>query len=169
MDNSNTPVDSTVPVVPAVDPSTLTATNSGVDLTASNLGGDNPQVAQAVKDNPNLTVADQAVLAADPTPAQEAALSAPTLSTMPVTVGVDGSGITQTTNQDVIDNFPKNANGQVEIDSNGQVVGLSPENQPTVPTSPAPATPSTVDSDEVKTERDEDQVETDENEKVVGL
>lgn len=72
--------------------------------------------------------ADVAADATDPTPEQEAA---PQVSNGPGQI--DGSGILQQTNQEVIDNLPKNDNGQVVIDENGSVVGLDNGSQPTQP------------------------------------
>lgn len=47
--------------------------------------------------------------------------------------GTDATGILTHTNQDVVDNFPRNENGQVEIDGNGQIVGLAADKQPSQP------------------------------------
>jgi len=71
-------------------------------------------------------VAEQANLARDLSPVEEVAAS---------TDGrIDGSNIGLTTNDDIIASLPKNEQGQVEIDEDGQVVGLDPANQPTPPT-----------------------------------
>jgi hypothetical protein len=79
-----------------------------------------------------LTPAEEVQRANDPTPEQEASVQVVTHPTH-----IDGSGILQQTNQEVIDNFPKNANGQVEIDSNGQIVGLGAAEQPSPPSGSA--------------------------------
>lgn len=100
----------------------LHATNSGVDLAASNLPGPDHEVTK--DERSNLTPAEVAQKAADPTPAQEAALSTGEPGR------TDGSGILTQTNQDVIDNFPKNENGQVEIDETGRIKGLGDHQQP---------------------------------------
>lgn len=128
---------------PDVKPADLAVTNQGVDMTATDTGV-NPQAAEAVKANPALTTADQAVLAADPTPLQEATVAGsnvepatgnPTpLQTAPVGLPIDASGLNVTTNQDVIDSFPKNDKGQVVIDEEGKVEGLKDSEQPSQPT-----------------------------------
>jgi hypothetical protein len=127
----------------------LKATSSGVDLTAS------PTVAaedahnrtDAKSDDKlnHLTPAEQAQWKADPTPMQEAAAAGNNVGPVkgnptPMQYGkkgtaIDASGLNVTTNQEVIDNFPTNENGQVEIDENGQIKGLDKEKQPRPATS----------------------------------
>lgn len=106
------------PEAPAAED--LHATNSGVDLSASKL----PATDEVKADTSSLTPAEQAQHAADPTPAQEAAgqVGGPGKT--------DGTGILTQTNQDVIDNLPRNESGQVEIDETGRIVGLEDGKQP---------------------------------------
>jgi hypothetical protein len=127
------------PADQTVAPEDLVVTNTGVDLTATDTGT-NPQAAQALENNKDLPAAVVATLAADPTPSQEAVAAGsnveapvgnPTpLQTNPVGMAIDASGLNVTTNQDVIDNFPKNENGQVEIGEDGKIVGLDDSQQP---------------------------------------
>lgn len=131
----------------SVSASDLVVTSTGVDLTASDTGV-NPQAEEAKPNNPNLNVATEALLAADPTPGQEAAMQLPAdkkerealklenrgnpnkPQTNPVGMPIDGSGIGIQTNSDVIDNFPKNDKGQVVINEDGKIEGLSDGEQP---------------------------------------
>jgi hypothetical protein len=127
----------------AVNPDDLVATNAGIDLAASNLPEveDDNTVSEPVENvnNPiQLTPAEEAQEAADPSPAQEAAVQVKTANSTevatPNTVSagmpIDASNIGQTTNSDVIANFPTDENGQVQIDENGIVKGLADELQP---------------------------------------
>jgi hypothetical protein len=155
MDSTTTDNSTNIPVTdgetattaPAVTKENLVVTNTGVDLTASDTGV-NPQAEEAKKNNPNMNVATEALLAADPTPGEEAAMQLPAdekereamklenrgnptpAQSNPVGMPIDASGIGVTTNQDVIDNFPKNDQGQVVINEEGKIEGLSDENQP---------------------------------------
>lgn len=135
----------------SVAPENLAVTNDGVDLTATDTGV-NPQAKKAKKANPDLTVADEAVLAADPTPVQEATAAGSNVEpvtgnptpaqTNPVGMQIDASGLNVQTNQDVIDNFPKNDNGQVVYGEDGRIAGLDVGEQP------APANAANADQAE---------------------
>lgn len=108
----------------------LVANSDGVDLAASTLP-EVPTVNTPPAPDPEavpLTASEAAQKTADPSPEQEGALQVPTHPNH-----VDGSGILQQTNQEVIDQFPRNAQGQVVIDSEGNVVGLNGSDQPSQP------------------------------------
>jgi hypothetical protein len=152
----------------AVAADDLVATNSGVDLSASNLPKveDDNTVSEPVENvnNPiQLTPAEEAQKAADPTPAQEAAVQVATANSTevatPNTVAagmpIDASNIGQTTNSDVIGNLPTDENGQVQIDENGAIVGLDASAQPapgnisaSMAVNAASAVPTSDDSEE---------------------